>query len=372
MANYDVAAFIWPAYTGDEPRTRMFWPDGIGEWQTVRDMKPFFDGHTWPRKPLWGYCNEADPSVMEMQIEAAASHGVNVFIYDWYWFDNRPFLEQCLNNGYLKARNNDKVKFYLMWANHTATTCWDKRTSHFNTPIWDGRVNRETFETVVHRTVDNYFSHPSYYKIDGKPVYMIYDLDNLIKGLGGIENTKKALDWFREETVKAGFAGLELQLTLRSERTMNATGIDPAFEGNLVSAVHALEFDSITHYQFCHFTGMAGDYLKILEAVKREWQYIDETYKMPYYPHISVGWDASPRYSQPSERTLTNITANNTPENVEKALEMAKKYVDTHKNLKVPLVTVNSWNEWTETSYLEPDDINGYGYLEAVKKVFAE
>ena len=32
----DVAAFVWPAYTGDEPRTRMFW-GGIGEWQSVKN-----------------------------------------------------------------------------------------------------------------------------------------------------------------------------------------------------------------------------------------------------------------------------------------------------------------------------------------------
>ncbi len=37
-----------------------------------------------------------------------------------------------------------------------------------------------------------------------------------------------------------------------------------------------------------------------------------------------------------------------------------------------PLITVNSWNEWTETSYLEPDDLYGYGYLEAIKRVFCE
>ena len=35
-----------------------------------------------------------------------------------------------------------------------------------------------------------------------------------------------------------------------------------------------------------------------------------------------------------------------------------------------PLITINSWNEWTESSYLEPDDLYGYGYLEAVKRVF--
>lgn len=363
---YDVAAYIWPSYTGDEPRTRIFWPEGYGEWQTVKAMKPFYPGHTWPRKPRWGYVNEADPFVMEMEIEAAAAYGVNVFIYDWYWFDNRPFLEQCLNNGYLKARNNDKVKFYIMWANHTATSIWDKRTAEMNMPIWDGAVDIAAFETVVHRTIENYFTHPSYYKIDGKPVYMIYDLDNLIRGLGGIENTKKALDWFREQTVKAGFAGLELQLAVRSERSMNATGFDAKFSGNLTEAVHYLEFDSLTHYQFAHFTNMGRKYTDILVDVKKEWDYIDSNFKMPYYPHISVGWDANPRYNS----FRGNVCEENTPENIKKGFDMAKEYVDTHKNLKAPLVTVNSWNEWTETSYLQPDDLYGYGYLEAVKDCF--
>ena len=82
MKNYDIAAFIWPSYTGDEPRTRIFWPDGIGEWQTVKAMTDKgYKGCRWPRIPTWGYVNEADSSVMEMQIECAVSHGVNVFIY---------------------------------------------------------------------------------------------------------------------------------------------------------------------------------------------------------------------------------------------------------------------------------------------------
>jgi hypothetical protein len=75
--SYDVAAYIWPSYTGDEPRTRMFWPEGNGEWETVRKAGAKFPGHNWPRRPLWGYCNEADPRVMEMQIDAAADHAVS-------------------------------------------------------------------------------------------------------------------------------------------------------------------------------------------------------------------------------------------------------------------------------------------------------
>ncbi|MDR0494275.1 MAG: glycoside hydrolase family 99-like domain-containing protein, partial [Treponema sp.] len=127
---YDVAAFIWPSYSGNDPRTLIFWPEGRGEWQTVRDAKPKFPGHVEPRKPLWGFVNEANPDVMEMQINAAVRHGVNVFIYDWYWYDNRPFLEECLNDGFLGAGNNNLMQFYVMWANHDATHLWDKRNSH--------------------------------------------------------------------------------------------------------------------------------------------------------------------------------------------------------------------------------------------------
>ena len=60
---------------------------------------------------------------------------------------------------------------------------------------------------------------------------------------------------------------------------------------------------------------------------------------------------------------------NNTPDHIKKALIQAKEYVDTH-HLPSPLVIINSWNEWTETSYLQPDNLYGYGYLEAVRDVF--
>ena len=40
------------------------------------------------------------------------------------------------------------MKFFLMWANHTATTMWDKRIADTNIPIWSGAVDRKTFETI--------------------------------------------------------------------------------------------------------------------------------------------------------------------------------------------------------------------------------
>jgi hypothetical protein len=365
---YDVAAYIWPSYTGDEPRTRMFWPEGNGEWETVRKATAKYPGHTWPRRPLWGYCNEADPYVMEMQINAAADHGVNVFIYDWYWYDGRPFLEQCLNNGYLKARNNDRVKFYLMWANHDVTHLWDRRISQIdNNIIWRASVDRREFEKIARRLIEMYFTHPSYYTIDGKPVFMIYDLNKLVTGLGGIEQTADAFAWYREQAVEAGLPGLHLQLTSWGAKHLNLSGVDAGASATPSDIVKRLGFDSQTHYQIVHFTHIDRDYTEIIPDMLAEWALMDATYDIPYFPHVSVGWDNNPRYIE----FKPGVVKNNTPENFRKALELAKAYADSHRD-QLSLITLNSWNEWTETSYLQPDDLYGYGYLEAVRQVFKD
>ena len=365
MNKYDIAAYVWPAYTGDEPRTRIFWPDGIGEWQSVKSAEMKFPGHLWPRKPLWGYVNEADPGVMEMEIDAAVDHGVNVFIYDWYWYDRRPFLENCLNDGFLKAKNRSKMKFYLMWANHHAGVLWDKRNSRdLDTVVWQGSVDRAEFERAMSRVLEKYFKLPNYYTIGGKPVFMIYDVPKLAEGLGGIEKTKAALNWFRGACVKAGLNGLHLQFTMWNSTFTNLSGADGS-KSVPAEEFSSLGFDSCSHYQYVHFADIDRDYLDVLRDVEKEWKRLDASLPFPYFPHVSVGWDNNPRFLDFRPGVMKNCT----PENIEKALRMAKAYADSHPD-QPPLITVNSWNEWTETSYLEPDDLYGYGYLDAVQKVF--
>ena len=367
MKKYDIAAYVWPSYTGTEPRTRIFWDEGIGEWQTVRKAA---EDDPSRALPLWGFEDEADPKVMEKQIDAAAYHGVNVFIYDWYWYDHRPFLEQCLDNGFLKGKNRSRMKFYIMWANHDVGMVWDRRNADYDEAlIYQGAVDRKDFETVVRRIIDNYFSQPEYYKIDGKPVFMIYDVMNLLKGLGGVDNAKEALDYFRNETVKAGFPGLELQMTYWNEYAVNLSGVDSEKSGSASDAVRLLGFDSISHYQFIHFTYLPTDrpYKECVDNLENEWARINDSCAAVYYPHVSAGWDNNPRYKNRGRTIMTGAT----PELFEEALRKAKAYVDAREGM-TPLITVNSWNEWTETSYLEPDTKYGYAYLEAIKRVFVD
>ena len=88
------------------------------EWELVKQAKPRFEGHDQPKVPAWGYQNEKDPKVMEQKIHAASEHGIDVFIFDWYTYEGRPFLNRCLDEGFLKAKNTNSLRFSLMWAKH--------------------------------------------------------------------------------------------------------------------------------------------------------------------------------------------------------------------------------------------------------------
>ena len=96
-----------------------------------------------------------------------------------------------------------------------------------------------------------------------------------------------------------------------------------------------------------------------------EWDRLEGEFTIPYYPHVSIGWDNSPRFGESA------VVKENTPERFEAALRRAKAWLDARPKMH-KLITINSWNEWTETSYLQPDDVYGYGYLDAVKHVFVE
>ena len=91
--------------------------------------------------------------------------------------------------------------------------------------------------------------------------------------------------------------------------------------------------------------------------------------RTPYYPNLSLGWDNNVRFNN----YMPGVVTGNTPDKIRDACIKLKEITDDaleNSKLRVPLITVNSWNEWTETSYLQPDDLYGYGYLEAIQDVF--
>jgi len=361
-AEYDVAAYVWPAYHNDPRWAELgIFPEGDGEWETVRNAVPRYEGHRQPREPQWGYFNEADPKMQEKIIDTATKYGVNTFIFDWYWYEGRPFLEDVVN-AFLQASNCDKMKFYLMWANHTANSYWDRLEPDKTKVYWRGETSRESFDMFTDHLIDDYFCRENYYTIDEKPVFAIYELGTFIDGMGGLEPARNALDGFRAKCVEKGLPGLHVQAILWNIPT-NLPGVPGESESIGANVLSYLGIESLTHYQWVHYVPLK-EYSQWGKEAVAIYDTVEDEFGLPYFPQVSVDWDNNPRFPYQVE-AVTGVT----PELFGGFLQNAKDYLDSHPD-QPKLVTINAWNEWSEGSCLEPDTFYGNAFLKQVKKVF--
>jgi len=363
-SDYYVAAYIWPSCHNDSLGREKLWPEGTGEWEVIKKGNPRFDGHYQPRQPLWGFELDNDPKVVEKWIDVATDHGVNVFVYDWYWYEEGPFLESALNDGFLKARNNEKMQFYIMWANHDVKhNYWNVHRYKDNTDIlWDAKVDWKNYQIIVNRVINQYFKRPNYFKINGEPVFSIFSINKLLESFGNrVEEARKALDYFRNEVKKAGFPGLHIQWNQGGGSLMSE-----AAAGLFTNNVKAMGFNSIAMY---NMGGRVEDYITYGTNSIKIREQMDAILDVPVFPCVSIGWDVTPRF--PANGIHDVVHYHNTPQSFATLLAKAKNYADSHPE-QPKLITINAWNEWVEGSYLLPDMLNGFSYLEAVKEVIID
>ena len=363
-SNYYVAAYIWPSCHDDPLGRDKLWADGTGEWEVIKKGDPRFDGHYQPRQPLWGYELDNDPKVVERWIDVATDHGVNVFVYDWYWYEGGPYLESALNDGFLKARNNEKMQFYIMWANHDVKyNYWNVHRYKDNTDIlWNAKVDWENYKIIVDRVINQYFKQPNYFKINGEPVFSIFSIGKLMESFdNSAEEAREALDYFRDEVKKAGFPGLHIQWNQGGGSVMSEEAA-ASFAGN----VKTMGFNSVAMY---NMGGLNEDYLVYGANSIRIREQMDAILDVPVFPCVSIGWDDTPRF--PAKGMKDVVHYHNTPRSFASLLAKAKN-MPTVIPEQPKLITINAWNEWVEGSYLLPDMLNGFGYLEAVKEVIID
>ena len=84
---------------------------------------------------------------------------------------------------------------------------------------------------------------------------------------------------------------------------------------------------------------------------------------MTTYPGAFIDWDNSARYKE-----RATIFKGVSPERFE---YWFSRLVDSvrHRSNPEKFIFLNAWNEWSESTYLEPDEQNECGYLDAIKKV---
>lgn len=372
------AVYYFPNFHVD-PRNEAVHGKGWTEWELMKHAGPRFPGHMQPKIPAWGYEDEADPAVMARKIDAAADHGFDAFIFDWYWYEG-PFLERALNEGFLGAPNRGRMKFALMWANHDWKNFHPGNRDTANYKItfpWTTR--RDTIPYVWDYLIEHYLTQPNYWKINGKPYFSIYAISRFIAQMGGVEDAAEVLADFRARAKAAGLPGLHL----------NAVGLDMLDRSPQSAARHdqvvKAGFDSCTNYNcVClsekwmqefprvDFQEMADDYIEVAKKTMR-------ALPLPFYPVVTTGWDPSPRTIQsevydPAPSYPWMAVMESSPEKLADATRKTAELLMT-RPADERIMFFNAWNEWTEGSYLEPDNFYGMKLLEAVRdalKPYAE
>ena len=360
----EILAYYFPNWHVD-PRNEKWHGKGWTEWNVTKYATPRFPGHKQPKMPLWGYEDEADPVIMEKHIETAVNHGINGFMFDWYYYDG-PYRNRCLEDGLMKAANVDKIKFAVMWCNHDAAQSHPGSRAFPSPTLASGTVTPEIFRCVTQYCLEHYFSHPSYLRADGKLVFSIYNLKKMIRELGA-ETLRVLVDEFRNRVRQAGLGELHLNAVhVPASDQLNTSLAELGLDSR---SGHSWTWDRTRTDLPCE------DYGAVAEQNIERYRSFSQDFQLPYNPAIMVGWDTSPRtlqsdiFDPAAGYPFSSILVDSTPDRFEKSLRKAKEFTESDAFTGKYLM-IHSWNEWTEGAYLLPDEDNEFGYLEAIRKVF--
>ena len=367
----------WHVY----PKGNEWFHPGWTEWEYVKDAKPRYPNHKQPMVPYAGYLDESDPKDMAKEIALAANAGIDVFLWDYYWYDGQITQEEALDNGFLKASNRDRMKFAIMWCYHDRSFGW---RPDIDQPLSDRRRlmslahTKEEFLGLIGHCIRNYFPRPEYWRKDGKLFFSIYsfrmgDSGWFFEKRGrNVAAIKAELDEARRMVREAGLG----------EMHFNIQNVSPKF----AATMKACGFDSTTDYNItmsslpdfarrCEAGEWLFDYAELPAAFLARYDEMAAS-PLPYIPNVTTGWDSTPRcrldepwpwrrYGYPYQPSLTN----NTPDIFRAALAQAKKRAEEDPK-KPGAVYINGWNEYTEGTYLIPNNFDSDGFLRAVASVF--
>lgn len=349
MIDPKILAIHLPAYHEISENDK-WWGKGFTEWNNVRSGVPFFTNHYQPKVPYHHYYYDLSRiDDLRHQFELANNYKIYGFIFYHYWFDkNRLLFEKPAE---MLLNSNIQGHFCFCWANETWKTTWHGMNPQ--TLIEQNYGKEDEWKAHLDYLIP-FFKDERYIKRDNKPVFFIYnasaipDFDNRIK-------------YFNEQLKDYGFSGIYIVEYISSKNRrlfgLNASAVTE-FE-----PLYTTFFD-ISKANLCNrfFRKKLGkiDY----QEYEKLWKYNlkrKRTYSgLPIFRSCFVDWDNSARKGKDSM-----IVRGANPAVFGNYLN--KLMESTRKDLDNEYIVINAWNEWSEGAYLEPDMLNGFGYLEACK-----
>lgn len=293
------------------------------------------------RTPALGFYSQENPEVADWETKWAVEHGISFFIYCWYRTSQGgpvTTMYESAIDAFMKSRFREKLKFTIMWENQHV-----------------GRAGIADLDDLKNNLlpywIENFFKHPSYLKIDNKPLLFVYQPLAILKDLGSMEKVREAFDIIRQGGKDAGFDGVHIlgecrATDLKHSNYLKQTGID---------------------YTFAYVWPLEGspppDRAVEMQMEKIRWT--QEAGVMPQVVTVSQAWSG-----WRDEGSIWKLP----PSHFENLLGQARDFVSElpENELGSKMILLDCWNEWGEGHYIAPYREYGFGYVDAVRRVFSD
>ena len=360
------------------PENDEWWGKGFTEWVNVREAKPLFEGHNQPRVPLNNnYYDLSDIETLKWQCRIAKEYGIYGFCMYHYWFNGHLLLEKPMEM--LLAHPEIDIKYCISWANHDWTDAW--KASNRQPKVLIAHNFDEEKDWVDHfNYLLPFFKDPRYMTENNKPLMVIY-IPNIIRKL------KKMLDVWSQMARDNGFDGLTFIYQSAASSFDNSwdhslfdygVEMNPGYVGLANRQKNSSFFPKLMKYsheikRFLHIRRSLLPQKKITEVSKADydytWQRILELRPISNAPKMIpcafTDWDNTPRHKERGY-LFQGVSPDKFKSYFIQLIDNTKNFYDTD------MIFVFAWNEWAEGGYLEPDEKNGFAFLEAIKECLSE
>jgi glycoprotein endo-alpha-1,2-mannosidase len=297
-----------------------------------------------PQMPALGEYDSRSPAVAERQISIATAHGIDFFSLDWW--PNRPAQNDAIDVGFLRARNIGAIRFCIFYES------MDLGDPDSGNGIVFDTARKDRFVSDMVTIARRYFAHPSYLRIDGRPVLILY--------------------------VTREFRGLFPLAMREARRALAAAGYDPFVIGDEIfwAVLEANEdpsapprvtgepqisrirlFDAITAYNLYindrpRHRGYGSSSHFLEDSAKLYRRYRDAGGR-PIVPGVMPGFNdrahrpALDHFAIPRRWTPKGPEGSFFAEAIER---VGKPLVDP----RLRAILITSWNEWNEDTAIEP------------------
>jgi glycoprotein endo-alpha-1,2-mannosidase len=294
---------------------------------------------TPPQWPLLGEYDSADIKTIEQHIAWSSQYGINFWAVSWW--PGHPKLDRVLRESLLKAKNINDIKFCIFYETSGLGLADDKITF---TPDKAQRLITD-FQYLAKQ----YFNHPSYLKIKGRPAVIIY----LTRTFSG--DYPEAIKRLRDSLKQAGFdpylIGDEIFWYV-----MRSAPLAPSTHPNM-SRIKL--FDAITAYNMYDWAkpqqmgyGKTSAFLREVRDLYQEYQSALGNDRV-FIPSILPG------YNDLGVRLSDNhpvIPRRYGPEAEEGTFfaQALQQTVLPFLDKGTPMALITSFNEWNEGTQIEP------------------